>query len=64
MAADTTRNHLLGIIALFSFEKVGCLTLKLAKNWTRETLQTTEWQVLKKRQNSLCPAKKCWVLVI
>jgi hypothetical protein len=42
MNTDATRQHLFGIIALLSFEKVGCLNLGLVEDPTQGPPQTNE----------------------
>jgi hypothetical protein len=52
---DATRHHLFGIIALFSFKKVGCSSLALEEDPTLGPPHTNEWKFLKKLLNSRCP---------
>jgi hypothetical protein len=59
MNTDATRHHLFGIIALFSFKKVGCLNLGLAEGPTLGPPQTNEWKFLKKLLNSGCLMENC-----
>jgi hypothetical protein len=47
MNTDATRHHLFGIIALFSFEKVGFLNLGLSEGATLGPKQTNEWKIRK-----------------
>ena len=61
MNTNATRHNLFSIIALLSFNKVGCSNLRLAKDLTQELPQTNEWKILKQLLNSRCPIENCRV---
>ena len=61
MSTDAIRHHLFSIIALLSFNKVGCSNLGLSEDPTQEPPQTNEWKILKQLLNSDCPIEICRV---
>ena len=61
MSTDAIRHHLFRIIALLSYNKLGCSNLGLAEDPAQGSQQTNEWKILEQLLNPGCTIENCLV---